>query len=183
MGEELSNYLRNLSMISVHDLAGYIVQWHLKWGEPDVNTMKLHKLSYLCQAYSLAWRGERMFSEDIRAATSGPIVDELFQHHKGLYGASSWPEGSPANLSEADRIVADSVMKTYRAWTGLSMSNMLLETYPWEKTWEKHTDEDPTPVFDLTMVKGYYMALSDAPKTREEYAVRFMDKYLEQSEK
>lgn len=169
-------------MISVHDLAGYIVQWHLDWGQPDVNTMKLHKLSYLCQAYSLAWSGEPMFAEDIQAASTGPVVDELFQHHKGLYGASSWPEGNPENLSEANKTVADSIMKTYAAWTGLSMSNMLMETYPWEKTWEKHTDEDPTPVFDLTMLKGYYMAFSDAPDSKAAYAERFMDKYLEQAQ-
>lgn len=167
-------------MISVHDLACYLIAAHLRKGEPDLNTMKLHKLAYLCQAYAMAWSHEPMFAEDVRAGTSGPVIDEFYEHHKGLYGVTSWPLGNAEHLAKGDKIVADWVIKAYGGWTGLNMSRLLLESFPWKKTWEKHTETDPTPIFDLSMLGSYYRALSDAPTTREEYAERFMDRYLEQ---
>ena len=45
--------------------------------------MKLQKLVYYCQAWSLAWDDKPLFDEDFEAWANHPVCPELFKHHKG----------------------------------------------------------------------------------------------------
>jgi uncharacterized phage-associated protein len=47
--------------------------------------MKLHKLLYYCQAWSLVWDGEPLFEEEIEAWVSGPVIPYLYELHKGKF--------------------------------------------------------------------------------------------------
>jgi len=67
-------------MASVLNVAAYIVD---KCGE--ITTMKLQKLTYYCQAWSLAWDDVPLFSEDFQAWANGPVCPELFKEHKGRF--------------------------------------------------------------------------------------------------
>ncbi len=67
-------------MVSVFDVANYIVN---KLG--SVTTMKLQKLCYYCQAWSLAWDDEPLFDEEFQAWANGPVCYELFAAYKGLF--------------------------------------------------------------------------------------------------
>ncbi|MCH7691617.1 MAG: DUF4065 domain-containing protein, partial [candidate division Zixibacteria bacterium] len=55
--------------ISVFDVAKYILS---KLG--GVSAMKLHKLLYYAQAWSLVWDERPLFQERIEAWVSGPVV-------------------------------------------------------------------------------------------------------------
>lgn len=67
-------------MASVFDVANYVLG---KTGK--TTSMKLQKLVFYCQAYSLAWDGKPLFSEDFQAWANGPVCRELFDSHKGLF--------------------------------------------------------------------------------------------------
>lgn len=67
-------------MANVFDVAKYILQKHGK-----MTTMKLEKIVYYCQAWSLAWDEQPLFLEDFQAWANGPVCPELFQKHKGLF--------------------------------------------------------------------------------------------------
>lgn len=67
-------------MPSVEQVAKYILQSIGK-----VTTMKLEKLVYYCQAWSLAWDEVPLFEEDFQAWANGPVCPELFSKHKGLF--------------------------------------------------------------------------------------------------
>ena len=69
-------------MPTVLDVAAYIVK---KCG--PITTMKLEKLVYYCQAWSLAWDDKPLFDEDFEAWANGPVCPELFRRHKGLFVA------------------------------------------------------------------------------------------------
>ena len=46
-------------------------------------TMKLQKIVYYSQAYSLVSRNRPLFTERIEAWVNGPVVPELFDLHRG----------------------------------------------------------------------------------------------------
>ena len=60
-------------MATVFDVAFYILD---KLG--DMSTMKLQKLCYYAQAWSLAWDGFPLFDEEFQAWANGPVCRELY---------------------------------------------------------------------------------------------------------
>lgn len=50
---------------------------------------QLQKLLYYCQAWSLAFNGERLFPQEILAWDHGPVVPEVFQDHAGAIARTS----------------------------------------------------------------------------------------------
>ena len=72
-------------MASVHDLAAYILK---KQG--PMTAMKLQKLVYYCQAWSLVWDDRPMFTARIEAWASGPVVRDLYKEHAGKYNLKSF---------------------------------------------------------------------------------------------
>ena len=67
-------------MASVLNVAQYVLN---KVG--DMTTLKLQKLVYYCQAWSLAWDGKPLFDEEFEAWANGPVCPELFKKHKGKF--------------------------------------------------------------------------------------------------
>ena len=67
-------------MHTVFDVANYILT---KCG--TMTTMKLQKLVYYCQAWSLAWDDKPLFSEDFEAWANGPVCKKLYNIHRGKF--------------------------------------------------------------------------------------------------
>lgn len=67
-------------MATVLDVAKYVLK---RTGQ--ITTMKLQKLVYYCQAWSLGWDGVPLFEEDFEAWANGPVCPELFEMHKGRF--------------------------------------------------------------------------------------------------
>ncbi len=61
-------------MVSVHDVAAIILQ---ECGE--MTAMKLQKLVYYSQAWSLVWDDAPSFPEEIQAWANGPVVPVLYE--------------------------------------------------------------------------------------------------------
>ena len=106
-------------MASVHDVAAYITQ---HFGS-SISTMKLQKLCYMAQGWSLALRDRELFSEDFEAWKNGPVCYELFNHHRGDYNVSDWRWGSREKLNANERVVLDAVLRNYGALSGLQLSD------------------------------------------------------------
>ena len=51
----------------------------------DMPAMKLHKIVYYCQAWSLAWDEVPLFEEEFKACAYGPVSPDLFSSHKGKF--------------------------------------------------------------------------------------------------
>lgn len=170
--------------VSVHDVAARLVALQAEQsaggrGLAVMLSSKLHKLSYLCQAYHLAWYGEPLFGEEILAAHSGPVVDELFPYHRDATGLESWPVGDAAKLSGLQDGTVRAVFEFYSDSTGLDLGRMAKRHVPWLRAREKMTGEKDRPVISTADMGSFYRALLDAPDTRAEYAERFMDRYTE----
>ena len=84
-------------MASVFDVARYILEQ-----KGEMTTVKLQKLVYYCQAWSLVWDEEPLFDELIQAWANGPVIPALFNLHRGQFNidASDLSIGNSAVLSE-----------------------------------------------------------------------------------
>jgi uncharacterized phage-associated protein len=69
-----------MRQVSAKDVAAYILQ---RLG--PMTTMKLQKLLYYCQAWSLVWDEEPLFYEAIEAWANGPVVREVFEEHRNMF--------------------------------------------------------------------------------------------------
>lgn len=94
--------------VSVLDVAAYISK---KMGE--MTTMKLQKLVYYCQAWSLVWDEKPLFEEDIEAWANGPVVRELYNYHRGQYSISSVLTGNPDVLNQEQKETINAVLEYY----------------------------------------------------------------------
>ena len=97
-------------MANVFDVAKYILK---KRGK--TTTVKLHKLVYYCQAWSLVWDEKTIFKNKIQAWANGPVIPTLFQAHKGKFVVTerNFPQGKIRKLNKDQKETIDSVLDYY----------------------------------------------------------------------
>lgn len=113
-------------MATAHDVAAYILQ---KKGE--MTAMKLEKLVYYSQAWSLVWDEEPLFEDRIEAWVNGPVVPTLYQTHRGMFKVSSWPDGNPKALNQKQRETIDAVLDYYGKKSSQWLSDLTHREAPW----------------------------------------------------
>jgi uncharacterized phage-associated protein len=82
-------------MTTAHDVAAYILE---RCGPMPV--MKLHKLLYYCQAWSLVWDERPLFPERIEAWANGPVVPEIYEYHRGHFKIDKWPPTKRVDIND-----------------------------------------------------------------------------------
>jgi uncharacterized phage-associated protein len=115
-------------MPTVHDVAAYILS-----KRSPLTAMKLQKLVYYAQAWSLVWDEEPLFSERIEAWANGPVAPELYKIHKGWLKVTSWPKGDPSALSKKQRESVDAVIKFYGRLSAQALSDLTHAEDPWRR--------------------------------------------------
>jgi uncharacterized phage-associated protein len=113
-------------MADVFDVAAYILKKH-----GPMSSMKLQKLVYYSQAWSLVWDEKPIFKEKIRAWAGGPAVPELFFEHQGRFTVDKEPRGKSGNLTEDERDTVDAIVKFYGDRTGQWLSDLTHKERPW----------------------------------------------------
>lgn len=114
-------------MVSVHDVAAYILK---KSG--TMTAMKLQKLIYYCQAWSLVWDEKPLFRSKIEAWANGPVVRDLYEKHRGVFKISEW-EGNPSALNVKQKETVDAVLKFYGDKSSQWLSDLTHQEEPWRK--------------------------------------------------
>lgn len=113
-------------MASVHDVANYILK---KRGA--MTAMKLQKLVYYCQAWSLVWDERPMFRERVVAWANGPVVPALYTLHRGAFRVSNWPHGTSQKLGTDAKDTIESVLSFYGDKTAQWLSDLTHQEAPW----------------------------------------------------
>lgn len=114
-------------MADVFDVSAYILS---KTG--PISAMKLQKLVYYSQAWSLVWDERPLFDEQIEAWAGGPVVRELFNAHQGEFMVSSEPNGDIAALDEDATDTIDAILRTYGDKSGKWLSDLTHSEKPWQ---------------------------------------------------
>lgn len=113
-------------MANVFDVAKYILE---KKG--PMTTMKLQKLVYYSQAWSLVWDEKRIFEEGIEAWASGPVVRELYDEHKGMFQIHTISKGDINNLTSEEKETIDIVIDGYGDKSAQWLSDLTHIESPW----------------------------------------------------
>lgn len=118
-------------MATVFDVAAYILE---KRG--SMTAMKLQKLVYYSQAWSLVWDEEPLFEARIEAWANGPVIPELYSDHQGQYKISSLSKGSSEKLNETQQETINKVLEFYGDKSAHYLSDLTHAEEPWKQARE-----------------------------------------------
>lgn len=115
-------------MLSVFDVATYILQKH-----GDMSSMKLQKLCYYAQAWSLVWDDAPLFDEDFEAWANGPVCPELFHKTQGQFIVhASDEQGDVSRLSDNQKDSINKVLDFYGDKDAQWLSQLTHLEEPWK---------------------------------------------------
>lgn len=116
-------------MANVLDAAAYILE---KQGR--MITLKLQKLVYYSQAWSLVWDERPLFDEKIEAWSNGPVVRDLFEYHRGKYYVSEIEAGDAGKLEADQKATVDMVLNHYGDKPAYWLVRLSHSEPPWIET-------------------------------------------------
>lgn len=142
---------------NVFDVASYILH---KLGR--ISTMKLQKLVYYSQAWSLVWDEKPLFSETIKAWANGPVIGELFYQLMGLFlvDENDLVIGNYNKLNEPQLETINAVLEHY----GDKSAQWLIELSHMEEPWKNAREglsevERSSRIVELDKIAEYYSSL------------------------
>ena len=114
------------AVADVFDVSDYILS---KTG--PVSSMKLQKLAFYSQAWSLVWDERPIFANRVEAWANGPVVPDLFHGHRGEFMISEEPKGDRRRLTRDERETVDAVLETYGDKSANWLSALTHSERPW----------------------------------------------------
>lgn len=146
-------------MANVQDVAAYILS---QFNKP-ITTMKLQKLVYYSQGWSLAWDEKPLFDSEIEAWANGPVVMDIFRNHRGEFTVSEWPAGDASGLSKVESETVDAVVEHYGKLTGQQLSDMTHAERPWlEARSGCSVGERSRTTVELDVMQEFFSALASS---------------------
>lgn len=119
-------------MIRAKDVAAYILQ-----EKGEMTAMKLQKLVYYCQAWSLVWDAQELFPEVIEAWANGPVIPSLYKEHRGKFLVVSGDiKGNPEALRGEQKATVDAVLIGHGERSSWYLSELTHREAPWRKARE-----------------------------------------------
>lgn len=117
----------SVNNVNVFDVAEYILRC-----VGPTSTIKLQKLVYYSQAWSLVWDDDVLFDEEIQAWANGPVVPALFFAHQGEFKVEEGAfHGDPDKLNEEQRNTVDIVLEFYGSKSSQWLSDLTHSEDPW----------------------------------------------------
>lgn len=116
-----------MATVRANDVAAHILR---KQGE--MTAMKLQKLVYYCQAWSLVWDERPLFDGRIEAWANGPVCPELYDMHRGRFrvGPGDIP-GDPDIFDKDGEETIDAVLAFYGDKKAHWLSELTHREEPW----------------------------------------------------
>ena len=116
-------------MANKYDIARYILEQR-----KEMTAMKLQKLMFYCQAWSLVWNEEPLFPDDFQAWENGPVLPGLYQSHRGMFKVSPdtfLTQADSTNVNAREIDVIDRVLDFYGDKSAQWLSNLTHQEAPW----------------------------------------------------
>ncbi|MCY4577184.1 MAG: DUF4065 domain-containing protein [Candidatus Kaiserbacteria bacterium] len=152
--------------LSAMDVAGYIiVAFYGKDKEVDegisegVSNLKLQKLLYFCQAFSLAKLNRQMFGENLYAWKYGPVVGEVYEKYKMYKNdplSDQEAEHYAAGVPEADRKIIDEVLEMFGGYSAIRLMEITHSHKPWKDLKKRVEKGERDVVISQEAIQKYY---------------------------
>lgn len=137
-------------MATVRDVAQWILD---RIGA--TTAMKLQKLVYYSQAWSVVWDDDVIFPEPIEAWRNGPVVRDLWEATRGSFRVRQIPNGDASKLTEAQQATVCLVLDFYGNKDAQWLSDLTHMEDPWKLAYEKGQNTVITP----EVMSEYYSSL------------------------
>jgi uncharacterized phage-associated protein len=145
-------------MVGVYDVVRFILQ---NYKRQDMTAMKLQKLLYYCQAWSLVWDDKPLFRSAMEAWASGPVVRKVYALYRGKYRIGSIPYGNVKNLSSSQKDTILSVLDYYGNKSSQWLSDLTHMEKPWREAREGLSEgERGDKVISHASMAEYYTSIS-----------------------
>lgn len=145
-------------MSNVFDVADYILKQCGK-----IPALKLQKLVYYSQVWSLVWDDAPLFSEEIEAWANGPVVRSLYARHRQNYFAfrDQLGDANYRSLSNTQRETVDAVLHFYGDKPSQWLSDLTHMEDPWiDARKGLNSGERGSKVITQAAMVEYYSGLS-----------------------
>ncbi len=121
-------------MVSAVHVANYFLSKADDDAGDVISNLKLQKLLYYAQGFTLAIMGAPLFPEKIEAWTHGPVVPDVYHYFKA-HGNAGLP--IPAEVPEMPddyATILDEVYSVYAQFSAWKLRNMTHDESPWKDT-------------------------------------------------
>jgi uncharacterized phage-associated protein len=152
-------------MAKALDVAKYLIQLANAEDEPEqLSHLRLQKLLYYAQGWSLALRKQTLFEDRIEAWVHGPVVPSVYPSF-ATYGTEFIPPDhfqlSEDALTQDECEFIEAVWNAYKKFSALSLREMSHKELPWR---EARSDLKPSDLgkTEITqdMMKKYFSSLA-----------------------
>ena len=136
-------------MATVQNVAAFIKQ------EAGASGMRLHKLLYYAQAWSLVWDNAPLFGERIEAWRDGPVCPHVYGEERHENGV----KGDPTQLTQSQIANIRAVLDFYGKKSGDWLSRLTHRERPWRAARDGLPPEAPSSSqIPLESMKAFYAA-------------------------
>lgn len=144
--------------MSVFDVALFILE-----SLGAMSTMKLQKLVYYCQAWSLVWDEKPIYNEKIEAWVNGPVIPALFEYHKRRYCVNSHfmsRKGNVELLTSEQIETISAVLEFYGDMNPQELIDLTHKERPWlEARGKLYPNEKGRAIISHRMLANYYSSI------------------------
>ena len=142
--------------MSVLDVAAYILR-----ARGEMTAMKLQKLVYYAQCWSLVWDERPLFNDRIEAWANGPVCPALYEQHRGDFRVSAKTiKGNPDAFDEESSETIDAVLKFYGDKSAQWLSDLTHSEAPWKDAREGLAPGDRSnSIISRAAMAEYYESL------------------------
>ena len=138
-------------MATIFDTAKFILEVCGK-----MSTMKLQKLCYYAQVWSLVWDDAPLFDEDFQAWRNGPICPELFAQLKGKFSCTA--DDIPGDSSVFNDMQRETLQLVLDHYSDKDMQ-WLAQLTRMEEPWKQAFSVSDKAVITKESIFNYYNSL------------------------
>ena len=143
-------------MPTVRDVAAYILS-----KQSPMTAMKLQKLCFYSQAWSLVWDEKPLFNDNFEAWANGPVCPVLYYYHRGKFQVGSGDiEGNPSAIDSVGVETIDAVLENYGDKSSQWLSDLTHSESPWKDAREGlKPGERGEKIISTASIAEYYGSL------------------------
>lgn len=160
---QLFNRMGEKQMASIFDVANYFISRAQIQEESIVTPLKLQKLCYYAQAWSLVWDNKKLFNEEFEAWAHGPANHELFtKYHQYKFNPITEIDDNfnVDVFTEEQLETLDAVWNAYGIYDGKYLEQLTHSEEPWKVAREDcGIGEKCNELISCKLMQEYYSSI------------------------
>ncbi|WP_218837554.1 Panacea domain-containing protein [Gilliamella sp. Occ4-3] len=156
MDNLLTKRLHIMTNLTCFDVANYILSLNDNDAGDLISNLKLQKLVYYTQGFSLAILGKPLFNEKIEAWMHGPVIPDLYHKYKSFGSGAIDTDNLDidfSKFSEDEKNLIQDVFNMYGQYSAWKLRNLTHE----EPTWIGAYGRSNSTEISLDSMRKYFL--------------------------